>query len=159
MLRFGFLASAAPLVLVGAFAHGGLIPAGQPCIRLAAHSVQFAAAPDLAQSRVSFTEQPWRATVRVQIVDGPDQADFVVVDDSAPAADDSCAATAATRLVAIAAPASTADPVIYLSREPGADYRIFVNSKRFTAKDAAALIVGAHDGEMGGNVAAAAQRP
>ena len=38
---------------------------------------------------------------------------------------------------------SEADPVIYLSRDGPADYRIFVSSKSFSVRDAAALIVGA----------------
>jgi hypothetical protein len=33
--------------------------------------------------------------------------------------------------------------VIYLSRDGPADYRIFVSSKSFSVRDAAALIVGA----------------
>jgi hypothetical protein len=37
-------------------------------------------------------------------------------------------------------------PVIYLSHSGPADYRIFVRSKTFTARDAAALIVGASAG-------------
>jgi hypothetical protein len=36
--------------------------------------------------------------------------------------------------------------VIYLSQDGPADYRIFVHSKSFSARDAAALIVGAHGG-------------
>ena len=37
-------------------------------------------------------------------------------------------------------------PVIYLSPDGPADYRIFVQSKTFALRDAAALIVGAGDG-------------
>jgi len=36
--------------------------------------------------------------------------------------------------------------VIYLSHDGPADYRIFVQSKNFSARDAAALIVGANGG-------------
>jgi hypothetical protein len=36
--------------------------------------------------------------------------------------------------------------MIYLSKDGPADYRIFVRSKTFSARDAAALIVGAGDG-------------
>jgi hypothetical protein len=36
--------------------------------------------------------------------------------------------------------------VIYLTHEGPADYRIFVKSKTFTAREAAALIVGASGG-------------
>ena len=57
-----------------------------------------------------------------------------------------CEATAATLSVAISASPSGSAPVIYLSKDGPADYRIFVRSKTFTARDAAALIVGAGDG-------------
>ncbi len=57
--------------------------------------------------------------------------------------DNACKATAATLYVAISANPSASEPVIYLSADGPADYRIFVRSKTFTAHDAAALIVGA----------------
>ena len=57
-----------------------------------------------------------------------------------------CEATAATLSVAVSASPSGSAPVIYLSTDGPADYRIFVRSKTFTARDAAALIVGAGDG-------------
>jgi len=57
-----------------------------------------------------------------------------------------CAANAATRFVAISATPAGDAPVIYLSHDGPADYRIFVRSKTFTARDAAALIVGASVG-------------
>ena len=41
---------------------------------------------------------------------------------------------------------SASEPVIYLSRQGPADYRIFVQSRTFSARDAAALIVGARGG-------------
>ncbi|HMH97034.1 MAG TPA: hypothetical protein VK577_10715, partial [Bradyrhizobium sp.] len=57
--------------------------------------------------------------------------------------DGACAANAATRFVAISASPPPSAPVIYLSPDGPADYRIFVHSKRFTTRDAAALVVGA----------------
>jgi hypothetical protein len=57
-----------------------------------------------------------------------------------------CEATAATLSVAVAASRSGSAPVIYLSKDGSADYRIFVRSKAFTPRDAAALIVGAGGG-------------
>ena len=78
--------------------------------------------------------------------DSAEAADFAVIDDVDTPEAGACAANAATRLVAISAtPAGTA-PVIYLSPGGPADYRIFVRSKTFTARDAAALIVGAGGG-------------
>jgi hypothetical protein len=69
-----------------------------------------------------------------------------VVDDVDSREAGACEATGATRWVAISAGPSTTAPVIYLSQDGPADYRIFVRSKRFTARDAAALVVGASGG-------------
>ena len=57
-----------------------------------------------------------------------------------------CAAAPATRLVAVSVSPSASEPVIYLSPDGPADYRIFVKSKTFSLRDAAALIVGAGNG-------------
>jgi hypothetical protein len=143
MLRFKILASALPLLIVAAFARGGLLPGPRPCIAIADSSVQLATIPWRAQLHVSFTDEPALATVRVQITDSAEAADFTVIDDVDSADDGACEANAATRLVAISSTPSAGTPVIYLSSDGPADYRIYVRSKTFTARDAAALIVGA----------------
>jgi hypothetical protein len=146
MLRLKILASTIPLLLAAVFARGDLGTGTHPCITTGETSVQIATAPWQAQLHVAFTDDPARATVRVQIVDSADAADFAVVDDVDSTEPGACATTAATRFIAISAAASAAEPVIYLSNEADADYRIFVQSKSFTPRDAAALIVGAHAG-------------
>jgi hypothetical protein len=146
MLRFKILASAVPLIVVAVFAHGELLPGPRPCITIGEASVQIASVPWQAQLHVSFTSDPAAATVRVRISDSADAADFAVVDDVDSAEAGACEATAATRFVAISASRSVSAPVIYLSHNGPADYRIFVRSKTFTARDAAALIVGASGG-------------
>ena len=142
MLRFKILASAVPLLVAALFARGGLLPA-RPCIAFGETSVQIASVPWQAQSRVSFTDDPHLATVRVQISDSADAADFAVIDDVDTPETASCEANAATRLVAISATPAADAPVIYLSQDGPADYRIYVRSKTFSARDAAALVVGA----------------
>jgi hypothetical protein len=146
MLRFKILASTIPLIVAGVFARSELAPAARPCITLGETSVQIAAAPWQAQLNVSFTDDPALATVRVQIVDGAEAADFAYVDDIDSTEASACGVTAATRFVAIDALPSAAEPVIYLSQDGNADYRIFVRSKHFTPREAAALIVGARGG-------------
>jgi len=146
MLRFKILASAVPLLIVAVFARGGLLPGPRPCISIGEASVQIASAPWHADLHVSFTDDPAQATVRVQLSDSADAADFAVVDDIDTPEAGACEANPATRMVAISATPSTDAPVIYLSNEGPADYRIFVRSKTFTARDAAALIVGAGGG-------------
>lgn len=146
MLRFKILASAVPLLVAALFARGGLLPGPRPCIFLGETSVQITAVPWQAQAHVSFTDDPALATVRVQISDSADAADFAVVDDVDTPEAASCEANAATKLVAISVNPATGAPVIYLTPDGPADYRIFVRSKTFSARDAAALVVGAGGG-------------
>jgi hypothetical protein len=143
MLRFKILASVVPLIAAAVFARGGLLPGPRPCIAIGEALVQITSAPWQAQLHVSFTDDPARATVRVQIADSAEAADFAVVDDADSAEATSCEVNAATRLVAISAIAAGDAPVIYLTEVGPADYRIFVRSKTFTAREAAALVVGA----------------
>ena len=145
MVRLGLLASVVPLVLAG-----GTAPAwfssSHPCISAGLTTVQIAWLPWQADLRVAFTEKKELATVRVQLVDQPDLADFVVTDDVAGIEDTSCSASGDGRHVAIVAKASRGEPTVYLSTEGNADYRIFVRSRSFTAEQAAALIVGVRGG-------------
>jgi hypothetical protein len=142
MLRFGILASAVQLVVAGAFAHQHLLSAVHPCIATPEAAVELAELPWQASRLVSFTGDPARATVRVQIVDDPGAADFAVVDDGFSREDDACRA-GPTRFIGIR-DAAAAPTVIYLSHDDHADYRIYVRSRSFTLQQAAALIVGAH---------------
>ena len=145
MLRFKFLASTLPLILAAVFAGGGFAAATRPCIAVGETSVQIASSPWQSQTQVSFTDDPRLATVRVQIVEAAEAADFVVVDDIKDTSDGgACGSNAGTRLIGITAAPVAGAPVIYLSRDGAADYRIFVKSDSFTPRDAAALIVGAH---------------
>lgn len=147
MLRMTILASAVPLVLTGVIAGGGIVPGTGPCIALGRASMQIATAPWQNPLHVSFTDDPSAATVRVQIVDNPAVADFTVIDDARAAdAEESCAVTSETSFVSIADRVSASEPVIYLSQNAGADYRIFVQSRTFSLRDAAALVVGAGRG-------------
>lgn len=146
MLRFKILASTIPLAVAAFFARGELFVAAHPCIAAGDGSAQIAAFPWQAQSHVSFTDDPARATVRVQIVGSAENADFAVIDDEGSTDEPSaCAGDAATRFIGITTSAASTDPVIYLSDSGNADYRIFVRSRSFTARDAAALIVGARN--------------
>jgi hypothetical protein len=146
MLRFKVLASVVPLIVAAVLARAGFSTAAQPCIAIGDAPVQITSVPWRAQLHVSFTSDPLAATVRVQISESADAADFAVVDDVDSAEPGACTATSPIRLVAISENPPVSAPVIYLSPDGPADYRIFVRSKSFTARDAAALIVGARGG-------------
>ena len=153
MLRFKFLASAVPLLLVAVLARGGLLPGPRPCIAVGETSLQIASEPWHADLHVSFTDDPAAATVRVQLTDSAEAADFVVIDDVDSAEADACEASPATQWVAISTEADSHAPVIYLSPDGPADYRIYVRSKTFSAREAAALIVGARAGHRAVEIA------
>jgi hypothetical protein len=142
-MRIKLWASAVPLLLAGIVAGGEFAPGTQPCISLSGTTLQIATAPWQHQFHVSFTDDRSIATVRVQIVDRPELADFTVIDDIDTSDAQSCSAADAIKFVSVAPHVSAEEPVIYLSQDGGADYRIFVRSRAFSAQDAAALIVGA----------------
>jgi hypothetical protein len=144
MPRFKILASAVPLAAAAILARIELFPSASPCLALGAGTVQIAFLPWHADLRVSFTDDPARATVRVAVTDNAASADFAVIDDI-DEEEDACAASPSTRFVAISSRGGRSIPVIYLSGDDGpADYRIFVRSRRVSVREAAALIVGAH---------------
>lgn len=145
-MRFKILASALPLAVAAFFARGELFASSRPCVAVADMSVQLTSLPWQAERHVSFTDDPARATVKVQITDDAEAADFAVIDDIDNGEAGGCQTNPATQLVSISLLASASDPVIYLSEAGPADYRIYVHSRTFSARDAAALIVGARGG-------------
>jgi uncharacterized membrane protein len=146
MLRFRILASVVPLAVAAFLAHDGIFADSRPCIAVADTSVQLTSLPWQSSLHVSFTSNPAKATVRVQIIDRAETADFAVIDDIDTQDDNACHTSQPPQLVSISTSASASDPVIYLTEVGPADYRIFVQSKTFSMLDAAALIVGARSG-------------
>jgi hypothetical protein len=145
MLHYKVLVSVVPLIAAAILARIEFFPADRPCIAVGLGTVQLASGPWHADLHVSFTDDPRLATVRVAVSDNAATADFAVIDGADGMEENVCATTADTQFVAISSRPSASSPVIFLSHDDGpADYRIFVQSKRFTERDAAALIVGAH---------------
>jgi hypothetical protein len=147
MLRFKILASVVPLLAAAVFARSEIVSVSHPCIAVGDTSVELTTLFWTAGIHVAFTDDPARATVRVRITDDADDADFTIVDGGLGSETDSCEAHPANRLVTIAAQPVDGGPVIYLTTDGLADYRIYVRSKSFSPREAAALIVGAHGGQ------------
>ena len=143
MLRWKILASAVPVLVAAFFARGGLLPGPHSCIAIANTSVEIADLPWHADLHVAFTDDPAAATVRVQISESAETADFALVDGADGAEGGACETNPATQAVSIAGTGADGTPIIYLSQEGPADYRIFVRSKTFSLREAAALVVGA----------------
>ena len=76
--------------------------------------------------------------LRMQLVDDPTAADFVLVDDSDTV--NACTGATAIKSIRLDPFAPNADLTVTLSRRP-ADYKIYVRSAGFSEQDAAALFV------------------
>jgi hypothetical protein len=146
MLRFKILASVVPLLAAAVFARSEIGSVSQPCIAIGDTSVELTSLFWTASVQIAFTDDPAQATVRVQITDDADAADFAVVDDGASDEPGACQGNPSTHLVAISGQAGRDHPIVYLTNDGPADYRIYVRSKTFSRKEAAALIVGARGG-------------
>jgi hypothetical protein len=153
MLRFRILASVVPLAIAAFLARGEIFADTRPCIAVADTSVQLTSLPWQSNLNVSFTSNPAKATVRVQVIDRAEAADFAVIDDGGNAEGNGCQSSRPPQLVSISKGFSATDPVIYLTHDGPADYRIFVQSKTFSMLDAAALVVGARGGRLHGQSA------
>ena len=142
-LRYKILVSAVPLIAAATFAGVEVFDSPGPCIAVGAETLEIGSEPWHADLHVSFTDDPALATVRVALTDNAAEADFAVIDDVAGNEENVCRTTAATQFVAVSATPTKAAPVIYLTQDGPADYRIFVSSTHFSPREAAALIVGA----------------
>jgi hypothetical protein len=142
-VRFKVLASAVPLVAMALLARGELLPGSHPCIAISNTSIEITSLPWRADLHVAFTDDPAAATVRVQVTEDADAADFAFVDGADAAEANACEANPATQSVSISEGGANGTPVIFLSNDGPADYRIFVRSNSFSQREAAALVVGA----------------
>ncbi|HEY4139773.1 MAG TPA: hypothetical protein VGM57_00065 [Pseudolabrys sp.] len=75
-------------------------------------------------------------SLRMQIVDDPASADFVLIDEDD--AVQACKAAASIKTIRIDAAATKPDVTVAMTRG-NADYKVFVKSSNFTDEDAAAL--------------------
>jgi len=97
-----------------------------------------AAAPDY---RVRVDSEARQADLRMQLVDSPERADFVLVDDFSNGEPDTCESSTPVRTVVLNGAGGKPDVTVHLSADAkGADYRLYVRSARFSQRDAAALL-------------------
>lgn len=95
-------------------------------------------------------------SLRMQLVDNPAQADFVLVDDADTAG--TCKGAASIESIRLDPTAARPELTVALSRAP-ADYKIFVRSAHYSDEDAAALFaVMWHKAETTGSIRSPATR-
>ncbi len=139
MLRFKLLNIGALAVMAAVIGRIEFSSAARRCIAASAETVEIGSGLFHADLHVDSTDDPALATVHVALAERPETADLVIIDDG-PAADDKrCSVTAATQLRTGARGRAEPAPVIYLSADGPADYRLYLRSRRFTPREAAAL--------------------
>lgn len=110
----------------------GAAPDTTPCF--SAPTGAFRITDKAADYTVRIDNAATSPSLRLQAVDDPAIADFVLVDDGAI----SCPSGTVTKSVRIDPAAAMPDMIVALTHEP-ADKKIFVKSARFTEQDGAAL--------------------
>jgi hypothetical protein len=91
--------------------------------------------------KVRFIDGQARPDLRMQLVDDAAEADFVLVDDVGMPTGNACKGPGPVKTIAIDPSAAEPDVTVSLSPDAAAaDYRIFVQSARFSHQDAAALL-------------------
>lgn len=141
MFRFGILSSVVPLVLAGGVAHDWTQASDRQCF--VAGLAQVRSAPVMA-----FTDDPSAATVKVQLVEAAELADLAIADDASAPESGGCDLQRAAQRVEISVDPVPGAPVVHLTRDADADYRIYVDSAAISAQQAAALIVSARGGQL-----------
>lgn len=117
------------------FSVSGKTAAAKPCFVAGNAGYQLAASGS-ARHTVRIDNDAARPHLRMQIVDDPAAAEFVLVDDSDATA--ACSGVASVESIRIDQAAAKPDLVIAVSRAP-ADYKIYLRSQTFDERDAAAL--------------------
>jgi hypothetical protein len=133
-----FLAAVAviPAVAGGAYySLGGRVASEKPCFVAGNAGYKFSTAGN-ARHIVRIDNQAAKPHLRLQLVDDPAAADFVLVDDSDATA--TCKGVSVVESIHLDPAAAKPDLILSVSREP-ADYKIYLHSDNYNEQDAAAL--------------------
>jgi hypothetical protein len=124
------------------------------CFASGASTYQIVAKAATPDYRIRIDSAAAHPDLRMQLVDRPEHADFVLVDD-----DTEPVACKSARTVTHDGATGKADVTVYLSADAkGADYRLYVRSARFSQQDAAALLAAMWKADQGRKLAAWAAR-
>jgi hypothetical protein len=130
------LAVAVPGVTAAAyFGLSGKAVAGKPCF-IAGNAGYVLASSGSARHVVRIDNDATKPHLRMQFVNDPAAADFVLVDDSD--ASIACKGVSVVESILIDPAAAKPDLLIAVSRQP-ADYKIYLHSDNYDEQDAAAL--------------------
>lgn len=129
------------LVAVPAGAQSFFAASKAPCFTAGAWTYQLSSKTATPDYRVKVQSDAASADLRMQMVDRPEIADFVIADDVDSGEGNLCKAVGGLKTVRVDADETAPDVTVMLSRDAEApDYRLYVHSARFSHQDAAALL-------------------
>ena len=129
------------LAAVPAAAHALLLPTTNPCFPSGTATYRISAAAQAPDYRVRIDNAAPHPDLRVGLVDQPEIADFVLVDDLDAVQGNACAAPT-PKTIRVDAGEMLPDLTVSLSQIGAAeasDFKLYVRSARFSQEDAAAL--------------------
>ena len=144
------LAIAVPAAAAAANSFSFFAAPAKPCFVAGTHAYRFAAKGS-ANFTVRIDNAAQHPNLRMQLVDDPATADFVMVDDGDSSA--ACRDSGMVKSIRLDAGAAKPDLTVTLSREP-APYKLYVRSATYSAQDAAALFAVMHRDTRGAELAA-----
>jgi hypothetical protein len=127
---------------VPAAAHALLLPTTNPCFTSGTATYRISAATQAPDYRVRIDNAAAHPDLRVGLVDQPEIADFVLVDDLDAVQGNACAVTTPPKTIRVDAGETLPDLTVSLSQIGAADasdFKLYVRSARFSQEDAAAL--------------------
>jgi hypothetical protein len=127
---------------VPAAAHALLLPTTNPCFTSGTATYRISAAAQAPDYRVRIDNAAAHPDLRVGLVDQPEIADFVLVDDLDVVQGNACAAPMPPKTIRVDAGEMLPDLTVSLSQIGAADasdFKLYVRSARFSQEDAAAL--------------------
>jgi hypothetical protein len=130
------------VAVVPAAAHALLLPTTNPCFTSGTATYRISAATPAPDYRVRIDNAAAQPDLRVGLVDQPEIADFVLVDDLDAVQGNACAATTPPKTIRVDAGETLPDLTVSLSQIGAADasdFKLYVRSARFSQEDAAAL--------------------
>jgi hypothetical protein len=130
------------LAAVPAAAHALLLPTTNPCFTSGTATYRISAAAQAPDYRVRIDNAAAHPDLRVGLVDQPEIADFVLVDDLDAVQGNACAAPTPPKTIRVDAGETLPDLTVSLSQIGAADasdFKLYVRSARFSQEDAAAL--------------------
>ncbi len=113
----------------------------QPCFTAGSAAYQISASAWRPDFKVKIDNHAAQPDLRIQLIDQPEIADFVLVDDFDPGQTNACRTSLPLKTIRIDEDEKFPDLTIALSSDGAAapDYKLYVQSARFSHQDAAAL--------------------